>query len=96
MLWAQLMQLLGLRRIRITSYHPIANNLIELCHHELKASLKSQPEPSRWADSLPLVLLGIQTAINGDLNCTAAELVYGTTLRLLGEFFTYLRTTERT
>lgn len=50
--------------------------------------MKALPEPSRWADSLPLVLLGIRTAFKEDLGCTCAELVYGTMLRLPGEFFT--------
>ena len=34
-----------------------------------------------------MVLLGICTAVKEDLHCTAAELVYGTTLRLPAEFF---------
>ena len=38
-------------------------------------------------DVLPLVLLGIRTAVKEDLATTTAELVYGTTLRLPGEFF---------
>ncbi|XP_064485435.1 uncharacterized protein LOC135397766 [Ornithodoros turicata] len=36
---------------------------------------------------LPLVLLGIRTALKEDLACTVSELVYGTTLRLPGDFF---------
>ena len=38
-------------------------------------------------DTLPLVLLGIRTALKEDLACTVAEMVYGVTLRLPGEFF---------
>ena len=34
-----------------------------------------------------MVLLGIRTALKEDLHCTAAELVYGVTLRLPAEFF---------
>ena len=86
-LWTQLMQLLGSNRIRTTSYHPIANGLIERFHRQLKASLKSHPNPTHWTDSLPMVLLGIRTALKDDLHCSMAELVYGTTLRLPGEFF---------
>lgn len=41
-------------------------------------------------DALPLVLLGIRTALKEDIASTAAEMVYGTTLRLPGEFFTPL------
>ena len=40
-----------------------------------------------WTDSLPLILLGIHTTLKEDLNCTAAELVYDTTLRLPGKYF---------
>ena len=38
-------------------------------------------------DFLPLVLLGIRTALKEDISTTCAEMVYGTTLRLPGEFF---------
>ena len=37
--------------------------------------------------ALPFVLLGIRTAFKEDIRCTTAELVYGSTLRLPGEFF---------
>ena len=33
------------------------------------------------------MLLGVRTQLKEDIHCTAAELVYGTTLRLPGEFF---------
>ena len=36
---------------------------------------------------VPLVLLGIRTAVKADLKFSTAELVYGTTLHLPGEFF---------
>nr|VZH99696.1 unnamed protein product [Spirometra erinaceieuropaei] len=32
-------------------------------------------------------MLGIRTALKPDLECSAAELVYGTTLRIPGDFF---------
>ena len=86
-LWHQLMQLLGCKRLRTTSYHPIANGLIERFHRHLKASLKAYHNPIHWTDSLPMVLLGVRTQLKEDLQCTTAELVYGTTLRLPGEFF---------
>ena len=40
-------------------------------------------------DTLPLVLLGIRTALKEDISSTAAEMVNGTTLHLPGEFFTH-------
>ena len=85
-LWRELMQLLGSTRCRTTAYHPSANGLVERLHRQLKASLKAQPDPSRWTEALPRVLLGMRTALKADLQCSAAELVYGTTLRLPGEF----------
>ena len=86
-LWSNLMQLLGCKRIRTTSYHPISNGIVERFHRQLKSSLKSYSDPSNWTDILPLVLLGIRATLKDDLHCTTAELVYGTTLRLPGEFF---------
>ena len=85
-LWDKLMHLLGSKRIRTTAYHPIANGLVERFHRQLKGALKAQPTPEHWVDTLPLVLLGIRTALKEDLNSTSAELVYGQTLRLPGEF----------
>ena len=81
------MYLLGSKRIRTTAYHPITNGFIERLHRQLKTTLKSQPNPTHWADSRPLVLLGIRTALKEDIHCTSAELVYGTNLCLPGEFF---------
>ena len=86
-LWQQLMRLLGSKRIRTTSYHPIANGLVERLHRQLKAALKACPHPTNWTDTLPMVLLGIRTAWKDDIRCTTAELVYGTFLRVPGEFF---------
>ena len=62
--------------------------MVERFHRQLKAALKAQLNPNAWMDSLPLILLGIRTSLKEDLNSTAAEMVYGTTLRLPGEFFT--------
>ena len=84
-LWSNLMKLLGTTRIRTTSYHPQANGLIERFHRHLKGALRAQSLSHSWSESLPLVLLGIRTAIKEDLQFSTAELVYGTTLRLPGE-----------
>jgi hypothetical protein len=76
-LWSQLTRLLGPKRIRTTSYHPIANGLVERFHRQLKTSVKSQPDTTLWAEALPLVLLGIRTAYKQVVMCTAAGLLYG-------------------
>ena len=87
-LWNTLMTLPGSKRARTTAYHPQTNGMIERFHRQLKAALKAQPQPDSWMDALPLVLLGIRTALKEYISSTAAEMVYGTTLRLPGEFFT--------
>ncbi|GBL78576.1 hypothetical protein AVEN_65174-1 [Araneus ventricosus] len=40
-----------------------------------------------WLDALPLVLLGIRTVLREDLNASAMELVYGSSLRLPGQLY---------
>ena len=37
-------------------------------------------------DTLSLVLLGLRTSLREDISATSADMVYGTTLRLPGEF----------
>nr|XP_054761143.1 uncharacterized protein LOC129267455 [Lytechinus pictus] len=84
-LFLSLTNLLGTKRIRTTAYHPAANGLVERFHRQLKASLKAHNKV-RWTESLPLVLLGIRTAIKADIGCSAAELVFGTTVTLPAQF----------
>jgi len=62
--------------------------MVERFHRQLKAAIKAQPKPDAWMNTLPLILLGIRKALKEDLKFTTAEMVYGTTLRLPGEFFT--------
>ena len=90
-LWHELMCLLSTTRIQTTAYHPAANGLVERFHRQLKAGLSAEPR-TQWVDTLPLVLLGIRSSLKEDLHCTTAELVYGTTLRLPGEFFNVTET----
>ena len=76
---------LGAHHIRTTAFHPAANGLVERFHRQLKAALSIR-SPLPWDETLPLVLLGIRTALKEDLKCSTAELVFGTTLRLPGEY----------
>lgn len=89
-LFTALTQLLGARHIHTTAYHPSANGMVERLHRQLKAALTAQDDRTHWLQHLPLVLLGIRCAFKPDLQCTSAELVYGTAPRLPGEFFTPL------
>ena len=87
-LFATLTHLLGIKRIHTTAYHPCANGMVERFHRQLKGSLKASSDSSKWTELLPLILLSIRCTLKQDLQCTPAQLVYGTTLRLPGQFFT--------
>ena len=69
-----------------TAYHPQANGMIERLYRQLKISLKAQTDDPYWMDYLPMVLLGIRSAWREDPDCSSAELVYGSSLRIPGEF----------
>ena len=72
-LWQALMSFLGSKRAHTTAYHPQSNGLIERFHRQLKAALKAQLNPFfGWMHALPLVLLGIRTAIKEDTSSTTA------------------------
>ncbi|KFD71773.1 hypothetical protein M514_01674 [Trichuris suis] len=88
-LWSTFSKFLGCQHISTSSYHPQANGLVERLHRHLKAALTAHMLQTgvRWTEALPLVLLGLRCAIKADLGHAPAELVYGSTLRLPGEFF---------
>ncbi|KAL4122540.1 hypothetical protein QTP88_014849 [Uroleucon formosanum] len=85
-LFTALSQTYGFQHIRTSPYHPQANGLVERLHRPLKAALTAHRNPL-WTRSLPTVLLALRSIIKPDLGCSPAEMVYGTTLRLPGEFF---------
>ncbi|KAK3696972.1 hypothetical protein RRG08_023162 [Elysia crispata] len=78
--------LLGVEANTTTAYHPQANGMVERLHRQLKASLKARTTGANWFDELPMVLLGIRSSRRVDPGCSPAELVYGSTLRIPGEF----------
>ena len=86
-LWKDLTNFLGSELIHTTSYNPKANGLVERFHRVLKASLKSQSELHNWYSNLGWVLLGIRSTIRENNDFSAAEMIYGTPLRLPGEYF---------
>lgn len=85
-LFSELEKMLGIKHCRTTPYHAQANGMIECRHRPIKAAIKSYGT-ERWVDVLPTILLGMRAAWRQDLSTTTAELVYGTTIRLPGEFF---------
>ncbi|BHF67662.1 hypothetical protein SprV_0301069000 [Sparganum proliferum] len=85
-LFREFTRLLGCAYITTTAYHSASNGLVERLHRQLKPALMSQTESATCSVNLPLVLSGIRSSVKEDIQCTAAELVYGTPLRLPGEF----------
>ena len=88
-LWRKTAALLGTSTNSTTSYHPQSNGMVERMHHTMKAALNAKLESDpNWIDVLPVVMLGMRAAVKQDLNCSAAEMVFGEALRLLpGGFF---------
>ena len=69
-----------------TAYHPQGNGLVERMHRQLKGSLRARLVDSTWQDCLPLVLLGLRSAWRDGPDASPAQMLYGTMLRLPGEF----------
>lgn len=84
--FTELMTLTGTNHWKTTAYHPQSNGIIERWHRSLKSAILCR-ESSRWTHNLPSILLGLRVAYKPDINATPAELVYGTTLKIPGEFF---------
>ena len=85
-LWDGLCNQFGIVRNRTTSYHPQSNGMVERFHRQLKAAIMAHKSPNPWTITLPSVLLGVRSAVKELLGRSAAEMIYGTTLRLPGEF----------
>ncbi|XP_017481062.1 PREDICTED: uncharacterized protein LOC108370272 [Rhagoletis zephyria] len=83
-LFNELSRMLGITTLRTTAYHPEANGIIERWHRLLKTAIMCH-ERQDWISRLPIILLGLRTAFKPDIGTTAAQLVYGTTLRKLAD-----------
>ena len=86
-LWSEMNAMLGIKSLRTTAYHPQCNGMVECVHRTLKERLMARsPLATDWMLHLPMVLLGIRSDIREDGLMSSAELVYGSALRLPGEF----------
>ena len=85
-MWDNLCNQFGIIRNRTTSYHPQANGMVERFHRQLKAAIMARESLNPWTITLPAVLLGVRSTVKERLGRSAAEMIFGTTLRLPGEF----------
>lgn len=86
-LFNELSKMCAVKNLRTTAYHPQANGLIERWHRSLKAAIMCY-KTKDWCAVLPLILLGLRSTFKEDLKSTPAEMLYGTTISLPGQFFT--------
>lgn len=85
-LFRELSRAMGSKHVRTTAYHPQSNGLVERFHRTLKAAIMAVGK-KQWTSELPIIMLGLRTAYRTDFGCSVAELVYGQTLRIPGEYF---------
>lgn len=84
-LFTELSKVIGFQRKRTTSYNPKCNGFIERWHRTLKAAIMCYDRDD-WTRILPSVLLGLRTTFRDEFQSSSAELVYGSTVRVPGQF----------
>ena len=84
--WSEVYSVLGISRIKTTSFHPQSNGMFQRFHCSLKTSLLARLASSNWVTHLPLVMLGLWFSPKDDSSFYPAEAVYGSNLSLPGEF----------
>ena len=87
-LWHSLFEFLKCKLSHTCAYHPAANGMCERFNKQLKTSLKTHANVD-WISHLPWVLLGIRSSLKEDLGCSSAQLVLGSSVRLLGQYFEF-------
>lgn len=85
-LFRNLAAICGSKVAHTTPYHPQCNGKIERFHRTLKCAIKAHNN-IKWTEILPTVLLGLRAAIRPDTKHSIAQMVYGTHIKLPGEFF---------
>lgn len=86
-LFNNLAKFLGIKKIHTCSFHPQANGKIERLHRTLKSALMARGNTENWVNDISTVLLGLRASLRDDTGISAAELVYGTPIKLPGDFF---------
>ena len=72
--------------VKTTAYNPKANGIVERVQKTLKIGLMCRG--NSWLRDLPFILLGLRVAVKEDSGISPAEMTYGRTLRIPGEFYT--------
>ena len=86
--WRQSLSRLGIVASSTTAYHPQANGLVERLHRTLKNALRCACCSSgSWSRALTWVMLSLRSAPRPDTAASAAEIVFGTPLRIPGLCF---------
>jgi transposase InsO family protein len=84
--WSDFCKKLGIQHITTTAFHPQSNGMVERSHHQLKDALRARLAGNEWPLHLPWVLLGLRAAPKEDTAVSSAELVFGTSVTLPGQF----------
>lgn len=85
-LFTELLAIFGINRMRTTSYYPALNGMVERLHRDIKTALMCQENNQEWIRFLPTVMLGLRTHILLDTDTSSADLVFGKSLRIPGDF----------
>ena len=81
--WSSLLAQLGISVSTTTVYHPQSNSLVERFHHSFKNTLGCVVSAKKsWMRSSPWILLGLRNTLRWDTATSAAEVMYGTPLRV--------------
>ncbi|GFT91430.1 retrovirus-related Pol polyprotein from transposon opus [Trichonephila clavipes] len=73
-MYAEFTRMVGTEKIKTTTYHPISNGIVESFHRHLKSIIKAHENDTR-SEIVPIILLGIRTAVKEDLLPSCAEII---------------------
>ena len=86
-LFQEFSNLLGVKHIKTTAYHPQANGLVERFHRSLKTSLAARTDSTNWVDELPLILLAWRNTVKEDIGMFACRTCFRHTALTPGWIF---------
>ncbi|CAK8676854.1 unnamed protein product [Clavelina lepadiformis] len=86
-LFRDLAAFMGTHLIHTTAYHASSDGAVERKIQTLKRALRAHTQDSDWINNLGWVVLGLHATMKADIQTSPAELTFGTTIRLPGEFF---------